>query len=130
MGKRNRERIARIKAGKETSISESERKLAGKMIKTTLSQGSTSAQINRLRSLLNTGALSANKLKETIMDNAPKEMEKGIKKGIKEKKEITVEFLMKDFYKEAGFRGLCQEIGLSKDYFIDLAKQKIKETQL
>lgn len=95
-----------------------------------LSKGDTIEQVDRLDSLVGTGNLPGGKLKAAIMSKAPKEMDKAIKKFQKQGKEITVDLLCSEVKTTPGFLPMCEGVGLSLEWFEDLAKQRMEVHKL
>ncbi len=136
MGRRNRERVARVKNGQEKSIVQKvlsnppSRKAVSlasrKGVVAELSKGSTSEQIGRLDDLAGTGTLPAGRLKDAIMRKAPGEMDKAIRKFQKQGKDITVDSLCTEVKSEPGFLDMCQEIGITLEWFENLARERMK----
>jgi len=91
-----------------------------------LSQGSVMEQTNRLNELVGLGNLPSNKLKETIMKNAPKEMDKAIKKYKKQGRDITVDDLLSEVRSEHGFLKMCERVGLDYQWFENLALSRME----
>ena len=131
MGRRDRERIARILAGDEAPISAGIRaRVKEKMVDVgvaAVKSYSTSRQIQFLADALHTGRLPARKLQEVLKDNAPKEMRKGTEKLVKKHKTPTVELLLEEYYKDEGFQALALEVGLNEQWFIELAESECQK---
>lgn len=142
MGRRNRERRERIVAGVEESLSAADRervaKVAGnpigrrvlaaasrKGVVDELSGGSVGDQVGRLDGLVGAGALPARKLKSAIKAKAPKEMDTAIRKFQKQGREITVDSLCYEVKTEPGFLAMCERVGLSLEWFEDLARERM-----
>ena len=125
MGRRNRERIERIKAGLEKPRRWAIAVVARKGVIEELTEGTTSDQIGRLNELAGTGYLPPSKLKAAIMKKAPGEMDKAIKKFKKEGKEITVDSLLAEVRSERGFLAMCNRVGLNYEWFVELVESKI-----
>lgn len=141
MGRRNRERVARIQAGLEVPIAVQRaaanpvgrqvlRAASHKGVVAELSAGSTLEQIDRLDSLAGTGALPPSRLKAAIMAKAPGEMDKAIRKFKKEGREITVEALCAEAKSDANFVRMCQNIGLPMEWFEALARERMEKHNL
>ena len=90
-----------------------------------LSKGSTEEQVGKLDELVSTGTLPDKRLKEAIMKKAPKEMDKAIKKAQRQGAEITVDSLCREVRTEPGFLKMCERIGLSLEWFEDLARARM-----
>jgi hypothetical protein len=138
MGKRDRERIERIQAGKEMPIAAQRmakdplgraalRLASRKGVIKELSAGDTTEQVGRLDSLVGTGALPGSKLKSAIMSKAPGEMDKAIKKFQKEGREVTVDSLCAQVKTEPGFLPMCERVGLSLEWFERLARERMEK---
>lgn len=133
MGRRERERRERIEAGEEApfrNINPVARwaiKVASrKGVVDELSKGSVDDQTGRLDELVGTGTLSERKLKESIMRKAPREMDKGIKKFLKQGKEITVDNLLAELRSEGKFLRMCNRVGISYEWFETLARERME----
>ena len=139
MGRRDRERKQRIQAGEEESIAGRVRRLAGnpigrqilkrashKGVVEELSKGDVTDQVHRLDSMAGTGELPGGELARTIKSKAPKEMDKAIKKFKKQGKEITVESLCTDIKSTPGFLQMCNNVGITLEWFEDLARERMK----
>ncbi len=123
MGKRDRERIARIIAGEEEPIAGGRASMV--VGTTTLESFSTSNQIKVLADSLHSGRLSSSELKEALVNNARKEMLKGVKKLMKRKKIPTVDLLLEEYRADKAFQDLANEVGLDEGWFMGLAKTVI-----
>ena len=66
------------------------------------------------------------KLREAIQKKAPGEMDKGIKKLRKEGKEVTVDILCAEIKSTPGFLKMCENAGLSLEWFESLAKKRME----
>ncbi len=124
MGRRNRERVARILAGEETPISAQTRERIRNIGVSTLESYSTSKQVQFLAESLHSGRLSPSKLQGTLKRNAPGEMRKGAEKLNKKGKIPTVELLLKDYRGDKAFQTLAAEVGLDEAYFTALAESE------
>ena len=131
MGRRDRERLERIRAGLENPIARAAVKLKtrGAVIEE-LSRGTVSDQTNRLNTLVGEGALKPSRLKDAIMRKAPKEMDKAIKKFRKQGKEITVDSLTAEARTEPGFLCMCENVGLDLAWFENLAKDRMEANKV
>lgn len=127
MGSRDRERKAKIKQGILKPFRNTAIKLAarGGVIRE-LSKGTTTEQIGKLDELATMGVLPTSKLGKAIMDKAPKEMDKAIKKYQKEGKKITVDSLLVEVRSQRGFLDMCNKIGITYQWFEDLARTRMK----
>lgn len=140
MGRRDRERIARIQAGKEEPIAvQQARKMASnpigrqilrrashKGVVDELSKGGVTDQIERLDSMAGTGELPGGKLAKAIMRKAPKEMDKAIKMYKKQGKEITVDSLCAEVKSTPGFLDMCNRVGITLEWFENLARERME----
>jgi len=139
MGRRDRERIQRLQAGEEESIADRVRRLASnpigrrilkrashKGVVEELSKGDVTDQVHRLDSMAGTGELPEGKLAKAIRDKAPKEMDKAIKKFRKKGEEITVDSLCAEIKSTPGFLQMCNNVGITLEWFEDLARERMK----
>lgn len=143
MGRRDRERKERIRSGEEKPLSEQRveeaRQILGNPVMrglarlrarsgvmSELKKGTTSEQVGRLDVLVDTGALPASRLKKALMDNAPKEMDKAIRKYQKQGREITVDSLLAEARSTSGFADMIKSAGLSMEWFEDLARERME----
>lgn len=126
MGRRNRERIARIREGLEKPIRHAIARSAHSRVVEELSKGTTDEQVSRLNEMAGTRELPAGKLKEAIMVKAPKQMDEAIKKYRKEGKPITVDSLLVEVRTEPGFLKMCENVGLDYGWFKALAKDRME----
>lgn len=95
-----------------------------------LSKGSVDDQTSRLNEMVGLGTLSSGKLAESIKKNAPKEMDKAIKKYKKENRMITVDTLLEDVREQTGFLNMCNKVGITYQWFEELASNKMKEHKI
>ena len=140
MGKRNRERIERIRRGEEEPIAAkvpiaskvlnnpvSRKAVAlasrGDVIKT-LEQASTEEQIETLDRTV--AGQKPDKLRRALMKKAPKEMDKAIQDFLKKGKPVTVETLTEEARNTPSFVRLCEGVGLEMSWFDELAKERMK----
>jgi len=70
--------------------------------------------------------LPGGKLAKAIKDKAPKEMDKAIKKFRKQGKEVTVESLCAEVKSTPGFLQVCNNVGVTLEWFEDLARQRME----
>ena len=136
MGRRDRERIARIQAGEEESIAKLREKLSNSLTRTavklasrgkvveTLKQASTPEQVEVLNSLPSS---KMGKVGRAIMKKAPSEMDKGIKRLQGWGQTVTVEALMKESRETPGFLDMCARAGITEQWFEDLARERMKK---
>lgn len=102
---------------------------AHKPVEHALSEGSTQEQVGRLSELAQHYDPVKIKLKKTIMDKAPREMDKAIRKFRAEGKEVTVDSLCSEVRSDAGFRSLCGTIGLELAWFEELAQERMEASR-
>lgn len=140
MGRRNRERIQRIREGKEEPIAvQQARKIASNPVGRRilrrasrqgvvdeLSKGDVTEQIDRLDSLRDTGELSGNELGRAIRRKAPGEMDKAIRNFRRQGKEITVDSLCHEVKTTPGFLQACDSVGITLEWFENLARERMK----
>jgi len=91
-----------------------------------LSKGDVTEQVGRLDSMSGAGELPGGKLAKAIKDKAPKEMDKAIKKFKKQGKEITVENLCAEIKSTPGFLQMCNNVGITLEWFEGLASERMK----
>ena len=134
MGRRNRERVERIKRKKEKSIASQllsnpvSRKavaLASRrdVIKT-LEQATTEEQIETLNNTV--ARQRPSKLRQALMKKSPKEMDKAIREFQKSGKPITVESLTEEARNSPSFVAMCERVGLEMSWFDELARERMK----
>lgn len=139
MGRAKRERRERVIAGLEEPISPKHKKLLGNPISRLgvklasregvvreLSAGDVTDQVARLDSLRGTGNIPGGKLKKALMDKAPGEMDKAIRKYRKQGREITVDLLCEEVKTTPGFLQMCNNVGIELKWFEDLARQRME----
>lgn len=134
MGRRDKERIARIQAGQEKPISMAV--LSNPVSRKAVALSSRGAVINELRKaetseqidILNSQVASANpgKLRKAIASKAPREMDKGIKKLQKDGKVVSVDALCIEVTTTPGFLSMCEGVGLNLEWFEKLAKERME----
>lgn len=95
-----------------------------------LSKGSIDDQVNKLIELTGVNNKFQSAIKDSILKNAPKEMDKAIEKYKKVGKPITVESLTKEVRDNKQFLALCSKNGISLEYFEDLARQRMEANNL
>ena len=91
-----------------------------------LSKGSVTDQTGKLEELVGTGNLPASRLRDALTSNAPKEMDKAIKKFLKEGRVISVATLTAEARSEPGFLKMCQRVGLDISWFENLARERME----
>jgi len=134
MGRRDRERIARIQDGSEKSIASQvlNNPVARKAV-AIASKGSVISELQKAGTsdqidVLNSQVASARpgKLRKAIAGKAPKEMDNGIRKLQKEGKDVTVDSLCEEIKTTPGFLPMCEKVGLSLEWFEQLAKERME----
>ena len=85
-----------------------------------LKKASTEEQIEVLASV------SPSKVGKAIMRKAPAEMDKGIKELQKKDVPVTVENLCAEIKSTPGFLTMCEQAGLSLEWFESLAKERME----
>ncbi len=85
-----------------------------------LKKASTEEQIEVLASV------SPSKVGKAIMRKAPAEMDKGIKELQKKDVPVTVDNLCAEIRSTPGFLVMCENAGLSLEWFESLAKERMK----
>ena len=127
MGRRDRERIERIRAKLEDPISrQAVKESSYKGIVRELSKGNVDTQTNRLNEMVGLGTLPDSRLRSAIIGNAPKEMDKAIHKFQKKGKDITIDTLLAEVRSAAGFLKMCERVGLDYKWFEQLAKKRME----
>ena len=147
MGRAKRERRERVIAGDETPMADArhERKnpqqpsgmlsrLARKAIALTsrrvvvdeLMKGSTADTVERLGELVGEGTVPERSLKQAITKKAPRQMDQGIDRFIKEGTPVTVENLLAEARSEPGFLAICERVGLAYSWFEALARERMR----
>ena len=134
MGRRDKERIARIEEGVEKPISA--KALDNPVARKAVAFASHGAVIEELRKaetsdqidVLNSQVASTrpDKLRKAIASKAPREMDKGIKKLQKEGKDVTIDALCAEIKSTHGFLAMCERVGLSLEWFEKLAKERME----
>jgi hypothetical protein len=124
MGRRERERIARIKAGLESPIAKTVVKVASRSeVVSTLQNAELGDQIDALNSTV--ARDKPNKLRDAIIRKAPGEMDKGIKRLQKEGREVNVDALCAEIKSTPGFLAMCRGVGLDLEWFEELARKRM-----
>lgn len=88
-------------------------------------------QATLLRRFMGTGLgqVSPDVISRTIAEGSKRNMEKLVKKALKKGRRLTVEDLTKTVRENAPFKELCEELGLTMDFFEGLAESAIQEGQ-
>ncbi len=138
MGRRDRERIARIRDGSEEPIAA--QVLNNPVVRKAVALTSKGSVISELRKaetsdqidVLNSQVASSRpgKLRKAIVSKAPKEMDNGIRKLQREGKAVTVDVLCTEIKTTPGFLSMCERVGLSLEWFEELAKKRMEAHSL
>ena len=86
-----------------------------------LNRSSTQDQIEALNGTVATK--SPDKLRSALESKAPSEMDKAIRKFLKEGKTVTVDTLTAEIQSTPGFLSMCERVGLTLEWFEELAKK-------
>ena len=133
MGRRERERIARIQAGQEEPIAK--KALDNPILRRAIAFVSRSDIVDKLRKASTTEQIEVldnvvgqkpSKLHKAIVSKAPKEMDKAIEKFQKQGKAITVDLLCAEIKSTPNFLKMCKHIGLDLAWFENLAKKRME----
>lgn len=132
MGRRDRERRERIQRGEEQAravlnnpVSREAMKFASRRnVVDQLQRASTEDQIGVLDATVATRR--PKKLREAIIKKAPGQMDSAIKKFKREGKKITVDSLCEEIKSIPGFLSMCEKVGLSLEWFENLARERMK----
>ena len=138
MGRRDRERIARIRDGSEKSIAA--RLLGSPVARKAVALASKRSVIDELRKaetsdqidVLNSRVATTrpDKLRKALISKAPKEMDKGIRELQREGKDVTVDALCAEIKSTPGFLTMCGKVGLNLEWFEQLAKERMEAHSL
>lgn len=132
MGRRDRERIERIMAGKEKPFRHLNNPVARKAVALasrsdvikTLEQASTEDQLDALNRTV--AGQRPDKLKQALMKKTPKEMDKAIYDFLKNGKAVNVATLTEEIRNTPDFLALCSRVGLELSWFEQLARDRMK----
>jgi hypothetical protein len=122
MGRRDRERIERIKAGMEDPVY---REKVTNTISGAIQALPTDKQVGILSESLGNGRLQNNRLRNSLETNAPIEMRKGIAKQLKKGITPTVDTLLEEYRGSKSFQKLAASVGLDETWFVQLAEREI-----
>jgi hypothetical protein len=89
-----------------------------------LNRASTQDQIEALNGTV--ASSNPNKLRRALESKAPGEMDKAIRKFQKEGKPVTVESLTDEIRSTPGFLSMCERVGLTLEWFEQLAKKRME----
>ena len=124
MGRRDRERIARIQAGEEVAISAEEREKATNRGVAVLQKLTLGQQIDALSTSAAVGTRSPAAIRKALEANAPKEMRKGADKLARKNKPVTVDALLKEYRSNKKFQEMAAGVGLDEMWFMALAEKE------
>lgn len=135
MGRRNKDRITRIEAGKEQSIAVKAalnnpvtRTLVAaasrKQVSAELGKASLTEQIEVLNSI------TPNRVGRAIMKKAPREIDKGIQRFLKQGQDVTIDSLLEEVRTAPGFLSMCERAGVTYAWFEQLARERIQASSL
>lgn len=131
MGRRDKERIERIRQGLEDPIARQQvKERSYKGVVRELSRGGIAERIQRLDEMVNTGIVATNRMGRAIMDSAPAEMDKAIRKFKKEGTLVTVDNLMREIRTDTRFQNLCAHSGVPISWFEQLARERMEANGL
>ncbi len=91
-----------------------------------LSKGSVDDQAARLDELRGSGELPQSNLRDSIVSNAPGEMDKAIRKYLKKGKPVTVDTLCAEVRNNQSFLKMCTGVGLDLSWFENLARERME----
>ena len=128
MGKKTKEHNKKVAARRQTLGNPITRKAVtfaahGGVVRE-LQQASTEEQIETLNSTV--APTKPNKLRDALMKNAPKEIDKAIRQFRKEGKPVTMESLTEEARNTPSFVAMCQRVGLEMSWFEQLAKERME----
>ena len=129
MGRKSREHRERVIAGLENPIARKAVAVAarGSVIQT-LQQASTDEQIDVLSQAA--ARTRPSKVRDALMRNAPREMDKAIRDFLKQGKPVTVETLTEEARNTPTFVAMCSQVGLEMSWFEELARERMKVAYL
>ena len=131
MGRRNRERIERIRHGEEQSIAA--QILSNPTVRRTVAVASKGAVLRELRNASTEeqigvlGSISPSKVGRAIMKNAAKEIDEGIQTFLRQGRKVTVDGLLEEARNTPGFLDMCAGTGVSYKWFEELARERMVE---
>lgn len=127
MGRKSRERRERIQAGLEQPIARKAVAVASRVLVTReLSKGSVDDQTARLNELREKGVLPQSNFRDSIVNNAPVEMDKAIRKFTKKDKLVTVDTLCAEVRGNQSFLKMCAGVGIDLAWFENLARERME----
>ncbi len=125
MGRRDRERVERIKAGLEKPL----RAVLARSVQHNVVRELQAAPTGEQIGVLNRTAVTpkgSSALRKAIEKKAPGEMDKAIAKYQREGREITVDSLLVEVRSEPGFLKMCEGVGLNYGWFERLAEERMR----
>ncbi len=114
----------RLGVDKMKEMNNAQREQVAKTAVGALQHQSTNKQVSFLSGALAEGKLSSGRLRQTLEDNARKEMRKGADKLVKQGKTPTVDLLLVEYHKEKDFQRLATSVGLDESWFMKLAEEE------
>ncbi len=90
-----------------------------------LQRRSTESQVDFLSKALDRGRLSESTLRYELETTAVKEMRRGIERFARQGTPLTVDLLLGEYDSEPSFQALAARVGLTRDWFADLAEREI-----
>ncbi len=130
MGKGNRLRAARAalaeSALRNPVVKKAVETVVHHKVARELSKGSVDDQTGRLNELREQGALPQSNFRDSILNNAPAEMDKGIRKFTKRGKPVTVDTLCAEVRNNQSFLKMCAGVGIDLAWFENLARERME----
>ncbi len=127
MGKAKRERRERVQAGLELPWAQKAVAAIGRRgVVHELSKGSVSDQAVRLDELREQGVLPQSNFRDSIVNNAPAEMDKAIRKFTKKGTPVTVDTLCAEAKNNQSFLKMCRGVGIDLAWFERLAQERME----
>ena len=127
MGKGARLRAARAGAAlRNPVVRKVAEAVARRSVVKELSKGSVDDQTARLNELRESGELPQSNLRDSVVSNAPGEMDKAIGKFIKKGKPVTVDTLCAEVRNNQSFLKMCTGVGLDLSWFENLARERME----
>lgn len=91
-----------------------------------LSKGSVDDQTARLDELREEGVLPQSNFRDSVVSNAPAEMDKAIRKFTKRDKPVTVDTLCAEVRNNQSFLKMCAGVGIDLAWFERLAQERME----
>ncbi len=131
MGKGARLRAARAGAAlRNPVVQKVVEAVARRSVVKELSKGSVDDQTARLNELRESGELPQSNLRDSVVSNAPGEMDKAIRKYLKKGKPVTVDTLCAEVRNNQSFLKMCTGVGLDLSWFESLARERMEAYDL